>query len=161
MLHDIQPWALAKDDGTAVWFLGTLAIVKATAETTRGAYGLIDSVIPAGFQSPYHVHHAEDESFLILEGEVTFICDGKKLEAGPGAYVFGPREIPHGFRVEGTAPARMLFLTTPGGNFERFIIEMGEPATSMTLPPPSLPDMEKLMRLAAKYKIDILGPLPS
>jgi len=144
-----------------VWFLGTLAIFKATAESTRGAFGLIDSVIPAGFQSPYHVHHAEDESFYVTEGEVTFICDGKKLQVGPGAFVFGPRDIPHGFRVEGTAPARMLFLTSPGGGFERFILEMGEPATSATLPPPSLPDMQKLMMLAAKYKIDILGPLPS
>jgi len=143
-----------------VWFLGTLAIVKATAESTRGAFGLIDSVIPAGFESPYHVHHAEDESFYVTEGEVTFICDGRKLKVGPGAYVFGPREIPHGFRIEGTAPARMLFLTTPAG-FERFILEMSEPATDLALPQPTPPDMEKLTTLAAKYKIDILGPLPS
>ena len=42
MPHEIQPHALAKDEGRAVWFLGTLAIVKATAESTRGAFGLID-----------------------------------------------------------------------------------------------------------------------
>ena len=143
-----------------MWFLGTLAIIKATAESTRGAFGLIDSVIPTGFESPYHVHHAEDESFYVTEGEVTFICDGRKLKVGPGAYVFGPREIPHGFRIEGTAPARMLFLTTPAG-FERFILEMSEPATDLALPQPTPPDMEKLTALAAKYKIDILGPLPS
>jgi quercetin dioxygenase-like cupin family protein len=161
MSNEIQPQALAKDDGRAVWFLGTLAIFKATGETTRGAYGLIDSVIPAGFESPYHVHHAEDESFYITEGQVTFICDGKKLTAGPGAYVFGPRDVPHGFRVEGTTPARMLFLTTPGGGFENFMLEMSEPATHIGLPQPSPPDMGKLMSLAAKYKIDILGPLPA
>ena len=106
------------------------------------------------------MHHAEDESFYVTEGEVTFICDGRKLKVGPGAYVFGPREIPHGFRIEGTAPARMLFLATPGG-FERFILEMSEPATDLALPQPTPPDMEKLTTLAAKYKIDILGPLPS
>ena len=160
MPHEIQPHALGKDEGPAVWFLGTLVIVKATAESTRGAFGLIDSVIPAGFESPYHVHHAEDESFYVTEGEVTFICDGRKLKVGSGAYVFGPREIPHGFRIEGTAPARMLFLTTPAG-FERFILEMSEPATDLALPQPTPPDMEKLTTLAAKYKIDILGPLPS
>ena len=160
MPHEIQPHALAKDEGRAVWFLSTLAIVKATAESTRGAFGLIDSVIPAGFESPYHVHHAEDESFYVTEGEVTFICDGRKLKVGPGAYVFGPREIPHGFRIEGTVPARMLFLTTPAG-FERFILEMSEPATDLALPQPTPPDMEKLTTLAEKYKIDILGPFPS
>ncbi|MGH9664398.1 MAG: quercetin 2,3-dioxygenase [Bryobacteraceae bacterium] len=159
MLHAIQPQAVAKDEGQAVWFLGTLAIVKATTESTRGAFGLIDSAIPAGFESPYHVHHAEDESFYVTEGDVMFICGGRKLRAGPGDFVFGPREIPHGFRIEGTGPARMLFLATPGG-FERFMLEMSEPATELIIPPQAPPDMEKLARLAAKYSIDILGPLP-
>jgi hypothetical protein len=55
----------------------------------------------------------------------------------------------------------MLFLTTPGGGFERFVLEMSEPATGPVLPQPTPPDMGKLMALAAKYKIDILGPLPA
>src|ERR1700683_1749222 len=110
MSKQLQPSLLHKDEGQAIWFLNSLAIVKATTESTGGAFGLIDNVIPAGFASPYHVHHAEDESFYVTEGEVTFICGGKKQKAGPGAYVFGPREIPHGFRVEGPAQARMLLL---------------------------------------------------
>lgn len=143
MPNEIQPYALGKDEGSAIWFLGQLMFVKATIDTTRGAFGLIESVIPPGFATPYHVHHAEDESYYIVEGEATFVSDGKKLKAKPGAYVFGPREIPHGFRIEGTAPARMLFLTTPGGFFERFAVEMGEPTTELTLPQPVPPDMEK------------------
>jgi uncharacterized protein (TIGR02246 family) len=50
----------------------------------------------------------------------------------------------------------MLLLCAPAG-FEHFVLEMSEPATDSTLPPP---DMAKLMTLAAKYKIDIHGPLP-
>lgn len=80
--------------------------------------------------------------------------------AGPGGYIFGPRGIPHGFRVEGTVPARILLLTTPGGGFENFILEMSEPASETNVPPAGPPDMDKLMSLAAKYQIDILGPLP-
>ena len=159
MGKDIQPYMLARKEGSAIWFLGNLTFVKATSEKTRGAYRLIEQVIPVGFASPYHVHRAEDEAFYILEGEVSFVCDRQWLKAGPGAYVFGPRDIPHGFRVEGTAPARILVLTTPGG-FERFVVELGEPAKEVGLPPPLPPDMQKLMRLAAKYKIEILGPLP-
>jgi len=160
MVNQLSPYALARDEGQAIWFLGTLAIVMANSENTGGSFALIDSLIPPGFESPYHVHHAEDESFYITEGQVSFIVDGKKVTVGPGAFVFGPREIPHGFRVEGTVPARMLFLATPSG-FERFMIEAGEPAASATLPVPTPPDLEKLARLAAKYNIDILGPLPS
>jgi hypothetical protein len=67
------------------------------------------------------------------------------------------RDIPHGFKVE--APTRLLILTTPAG-FEQFIIAMGEPVTDPNSPPNAPPDMEKLMRLAAERRIEILGPLP-
>ena len=89
-------------------------------------------MIPPGWASPYHVHHLEDEAFYILEGEVAFVCDGKWIKAGPGAYVFGPREIPHGFKIESAVPARMLVLCAPSG-FEHFVLEMSEPAAD----PPS------------------------
>ena len=150
---------IGAEEASAIWFLGTLTSVKATGETTNGAFGLMEQLIPSGWASPYHVHHAEDEAFYVLEGQLTFITEGRKLTAGPGAYVYGPREIPHGFKVEGDAPARILLLNVPAG-FERFVIEMSEPAAERILPPPAAPDMPKLMALAAKYQIDILGPLP-
>ena len=157
---NIRPYALAKEEGSALWFLGTLTFVKATRDQTRGAFALIEQVIPVGFASPYHLHRAEDESFYVVEGQVSFVCDNRWLKVGPGVFVFGPRDFPHGFRVEGTTPARLLILATPGG-FERFVVEMSEPAKELTLPPPAPPDMSKLMTLANKYRIEILGPLPA
>jgi quercetin dioxygenase-like cupin family protein len=149
-----QPYALAREEGERLWFMGVPTRVLATAEQTGGAFGLIEHVIPAGDESPWHVHHGEDESFYVVEGQVTFLCGDQKVRAGPGTFVYGPREIPHGFRVEGTQPARILLQCTPGG-FEHFIIEMSEPT-----PPTGPPDMGKLMALAAKYDNEILGPLP-
>ena len=154
-----EPYMLAREEGAAIWFIGILVVMKATSEQTGGAFGLVEQVLPAGFAAPYHVHHAEDEVYYVLEGEITFICGGEKLRGGPGTYVFGPRDIPHGVRVEGTAPARLLHLNTPGG-FEHFFQDMGEPAQTLTIPPPGPIDMEKLMVLATKYNIEILGPLP-
>jgi hypothetical protein len=83
------------------------------------------------------------------------VCDGKWLTAGPGDFVFGPRNVPHGFKVTGTTPAHTLILVTPGG-FERFVKELSEPAGT----PPSRPDMAKVMAVAANYGVEILGPLP-
>ncbi len=156
---ETRPYALAREEGRALWFLGTLVIVKATGEQTGGTFGLIDNLMPAGFASPYHVHRNEDESFYVVEGEMTFYVGEERVKAGPGAYIFGPRGIPHGFRVEGSTPARMLFLAIPSG-FEQFVEEVGEPAKELTLPPPEPPDMENLMILAEKHHIEILGPLP-
>ena len=108
--------------------------------------------MPPGLASPYYVHHNEDEAFYVLEGQMAFVCDGTWTTAGPGTFVFGPRNIPHGFKVLGDAPARMLLFCAPGG-FVEFVVEMSEPA-------PAPPDMAKLVALASTHRVEILGPLP-
>jgi quercetin dioxygenase-like cupin family protein len=135
-----------------LYFLGLPTVLRATAESTNGAFGLVEQVMPPGFASPYHTHRLEDEAFYVLEGQMAFVCDGTWTSAGPGTFVFGPRNIPHGFKVVGDAPARLLLLCAPG-DFTRFVVEMSEPQ-------PAPPDMAKLMALAAKYSVEILGPLP-
>jgi quercetin dioxygenase-like cupin family protein len=137
-----------------IYFLGLPTLVRATAQTTSGAFGLIEQLMmPPGFASPYHTHHREDEAFYVLEGDMAFVFDGAWTKAGPGTYIFGPRNIPHGFKVVGDVPARILLLCTPGG-FEQFVVELSEPA-------PAPPDMAKLVAMAAKYGIDVHGPLPN
>jgi quercetin dioxygenase-like cupin family protein len=135
-----------------VYVLGFPTILRATGSTTNGAFGLIEQLMPAGFASPYHTHHLEDEAFYVLDGEMAFVCDDEWTKAGRGTFVFGPRNIPHGFKVLGDEPARMLLLCAPGG-FTQFVVDMCEPA-------PAAPDMTKLMALASKFEIDIHGPLP-
>jgi mannose-6-phosphate isomerase-like protein (cupin superfamily) len=154
-----QRYVSTREEEQALWFLGVLTQVKASGEQTRGAYGLVEQVLPAGFASPWHLHHNEDETFYVIEGRMTILCGEARIAARPGTWAFGPRNIPHGFRVEGNAPVRLLLLTTPSG-FEHFILEMSEKATDPATPPSTPPDMEKLMAVAAKYHIDILGPLP-
>ena len=150
-----QPYMNTREDA-AVRFLGLPTLLRSTGETTNGAFGLMEHwTMPPGFASPYHTHHREDEAFYVLEGELAFVCDGKWLRGGPGAYVFGPRELPHGFKVVGTASARILLMCAPAG-FERFVLELSEPIANAPAPP----DMAKLMATAAKYHIDIHGPLP-
>jgi quercetin dioxygenase-like cupin family protein len=157
-MDSLKMYALQKDEGQAIWFFNSTTYVKATAGQTGGAFGLIEQICPSGTESPYHMHHNEDETFYILGGEVTFISGDDVIKAKSGAFVFLPRNIPHGFRV--TAPTRLLLMVTPGG-FEQFPIEMGDPIEENVQPVFGPPDMEKLMPLAAKYKIDILGPLPN
>jgi len=150
-----KPYLNTREDA-AFRFLGIPTLMRATTETTNGAFGLMEHwEMPVEFASPYHTHHREDESFYVLEGEMAFVRGGKWLKAGPGAFVYGPREIAHGFKVIGSSPARMLILVTPGG-FEGFMLEQTTPIGE----PPSPPDMARLITLAAKYGIDIHGPLP-
>ncbi len=152
-------YMVATNEGDHVWFLGTLMTVKATGATTRGAFGLIEQELPPGFATPRHLHHSEDEPFYILQGEITFQCGEQTLVAGPGAFVFLPRGIEHGFQVTSDTPARLLQFNMPSG-VERFFVEAGEPVSSSTQPPSGPPDFGKVMALAEKYHLEILAPPP-
>jgi quercetin dioxygenase-like cupin family protein len=151
--------ALGNDESPAFWFLNTLTVIKSSAGQANNAFALVEQLAPAGYMSPYHVHRAEDEAFYVLEGQLEFVSGDRRWVSGPGSYVFLPRDIPHAFRVAGQSPSRFLVLVAPAG-FEGFVREMGEPAISRELPNPSAPDLDKLIVLAAKYRIEILGPYP-
>ena len=153
----LSPHAVAGDEGEARWWLGGLAVIKATAADTGGQFTIIDVTEPPGMEAPLHVHHREDEGFWILEGEVTLEVGDQTIEASAGDYAFGPREIPHRYTV-GPNGCRMLFICTPAG-FEDMVREMSEPAGERTLPPPSdeEPDMERVAAIARKYGGELLA----
>jgi|KBSMisStaDraftv2_1062788.scaffolds.fasta_scaffold435310_2 mannose-6-phosphate isomerase-like protein (cupin superfamily) len=152
-----QAFAVAHSEGQAIWFGPNRILMKATAQTTGGAFGLFESWLAPGSSPPLHVHHREDESFWILEGEVTLRCGDRTLRAGPGDFAFLPRDVPHTFVVEGNTPARMLTLLTPGGG-EDFFVQAGRPAEDDGLPPPAAYDVPLLKRVSAEFGTDIVGP---
>lgn len=136
-------------------FLGLPTWIKADRESTGGHFSLIEQIIPAGFESPWHVHHSEDESFYVLEGKMSVIVNGVSTLLEAGDFAFGPRGIPHGFRIEGDGQAKILLMTT-GSDFADFIAETSVPSDA----PPAAPDMALLVAAAERHNIAILGPLP-
>ena len=132
-------------------------MIKATAADTGGQLAIVEVTEPPGAESPLHVHHREDEAFWILEGDVTLQVGDATIEASAGDYAFGPRDVPHSYRV-GDAGCRMLFICTPGG-FEGLVSDMSEPAQTRTLPPPSdeAPDMERVQAIAVKHGCELVG----
>lgn len=126
-------------------------------EADGDRYALTEQLFPRGIETPLHVQPEDDETFYVLEGEVTFFAGDDRTRASAGTVVHVPRGTPHGFRVE-SETARMLVVTTP--QHVAFFRAVGDPATELTLPPPGEPDMGRVMAAAGTYKIDILGPLP-
>jgi mannose-6-phosphate isomerase-like protein (cupin superfamily) len=58
-----------------------------------------------------HVHHADDEAWHVLEGELTFRYADRVEVAGPGTTVFVPAGVAHTYT---TSPgARYLIILTP------------------------------------------------
>jgi mannose-6-phosphate isomerase-like protein (cupin superfamily) len=156
MSFDAHGYALGPGGGADLWFLDTRMTVKAGGAQTGGAFTLLEWSAPRGFGPPRHVHHAEDEGFYVIEGEMAVECGERRWTAGPGSFVFLPHGIPHVFVVT-AGPVRGLQITSPAG-FEDFIAELGRPATSPGLPEPSPPDVPRLVEAGSRYGNDVVGP---
>jgi quercetin dioxygenase-like cupin family protein len=136
------------EDGEFLWFLGTLARIKLDGRHTGGRFALWEGVMPHGAAPPLH-SHPQDETFYVIEGEVTAWIVEPELAAGapetwlttrgrrcgPGAVVFAPGGTPHTFQVESDT-MKALFLSTPAG-IEEFVRGLGEPAQWPWLPAPA------------------------
>lgn len=128
-------------------FLADRVRILARGEDTDGALGVVEMVeMPAGDMPPLHIHHAADETFYVLEGRVSFFLPGRAIELRSGDFAFGPRGVPHAYRVEETA--RVLVTSLPAG-FERFVAEVA-----------ALDEVDPaaLTAVASEYDIEILGP---
>lgn len=146
-------------EGPAFSAVGDVYRVLASGDQTGGAYSLSEIRVSPNNGPPLHVHSREDESFFVLEGEVTFQIGTEQIVAKPGTFLLGPRGIPHTFKNTGKLPARMLVLVIPP-SFENFVNEFASPLPSFdSAPLPVSPDeIGKLLTAAAKYGIQILPP---
>ena len=113
-----------------------------------GNFGVVDMLeVPAGDMPPLHVHHASDECFYVLKGEVTLYMPDEERTLRTGDFLLAPRGIPHTYRV-GDEPCHWLVVSQPAG-FERFVAAVARLDE---------PDPETLAAVAAEHQIEILGP---
>ena len=138
---------LQRDEGPRVQSLGVQVSVRASTEQTGGAFNLFDVICPRDFATPLHIHYAEDVAVLVLEGELECIWGDERGRARRGSYFFQPRGTPHGFRVEGDGPARILYMTVPAG-FDQLVLQGVSSTRNLKV------------TAVARHKIEILGPLP-
>jgi len=130
---------------------GTLYRTLLTPAESGGAMSIVDSLSPAHSGPPRHIHHAEDEAFVIFSGEVMFWREGETFTRGPGETVFVPRGTEHTFRVIGDQPARHLVILTPGG-FEAFFADMAR--GGFRIPE----DMPAVIESATRHNLSFTGP---
>lgn len=151
---------LAPGDGRSVWVLGDLYTFKLNGEDTGGEFAMWECLSPVGNAGPpLHRHLRESETFVVLEGELEFWRDGEELRAGPGTVVYIPRGALHKFRNVGKVPARLMVMVAPAG-FERFFMELGEPASDLSQPPAydTPPDVAAVVSLAREHDCEIVPP---
>lgn len=159
-----------------LWFLGTLARIKLDGAQTGGRFAVFELLLPLGAAPPLH-SHPQDETFYVLDGEVTAWLVEPNLAANDsippawvsacaqhcavGSTVFAPAGIPHTWRVESDT-ARMLVISTPAG-IEDYVKALSEPALWPWLqPPPDGPRVaaERIQAVERELSMSRHGPAP-
>ena len=153
-----KPYRLTSGEGLAdVWWKTGRVTVKVAGGETGQAFSQIETDDPHGSGPPRHLHHNEDETFYILEGEVTALIGDERIDLNAGDYCFAPRGIAHSYVVR-SERARMLVTLSPSGVDELFV-GLGVPVTGAEPPTDAvMPPMDELARLFAGYGCEILGP---
>lgn len=143
--------------GKPLWFIDNLVHVHVTGEMSHEAYSLCEMTGAHGNMPPLHVHHRDDETFFVIDGQLTLYAGDREVVVDVGESVLAPRHVPHTYRVTSDG-ARWLVVNSPAG-FERFVCSAAEPAPDALLPPPGRPvDPAALAQHAAEQGIEILGP---
>ena len=153
-----QAITVAPGAGSRTWLLGDTYTLKLSGAQTGGAFALLEAIVPPGGGPPPHIHYAEDETFIILEGEIVFTTDAGTIAAPTGTVIHVPKGTKHSYATVGTVPVHMLFLYVPAG-MEAMFDEIGTPAQSGIAAPPSSPaDVAKLLAVAEKYNFAVIPP---
>lgn len=139
------------DGGKKINILGIPMVIRLRGGDTGGVVSVVESHDVTGGGPPPHIHHREDETFQILEGEYEWTVGDKRFVARPGATIFAPRGVPHTYRYLGQTPGRLMCIITPAG-FEGFFEDIA------ALSPQQQQDIPRVIEIGRKYGLEFLPP---
>lgn len=143
-----------------IWWKTGRMTVKASGAETGGSLAQVEMNDPRGTATPLHIHHNEDETFYVIEGEVTMLVDGERIDLSAGDYAFAARGEAHAYIVS-SERSRMLVTFTPAG-LEELFVGLGVPVVGSEPPADAvLPPIDEVARRFGAYGCEIVGPPPT
>lgn len=145
----------------ALWFFNTLVRIWVSEVEGQDGLSVMEHWAPFGDSPPLHIHHTEDQVFIVLEGAIRFFVGDTSRLALPFEEILGPKGVLHTHQVESPEGARWVTVNAHR-DFERFVRAISRPAEREELPPPAGPptpeEMERIVRIAETYGIEFVGP---
>lgn len=119
---------------------------------------LAEVIAQPGGEPALHVHDREDETYVVLEGELMFQRGEERFVAKAGEVVFLPRGVTHGFALR-SDQARLLVICTPGGLGTPFHA-LSQPAEELgpVTGPPSTDAINAMEVAFGAYGVTFVGP---
>lgn len=149
----MQAEILQPGEGRRVRFGDMQMVVKEDGTHTRETMGLAEfEVAPRGRTTPPpHIHHAHEEGFYVLEGELEFLVGTETVRAGPGTFLMVPIGAPHTFRNLTEQPARFLGILTP----RRYLHYFEE--LSQLFQATAAPSRQQIADVMARYDTEVVS----
>lgn len=159
MTMNHPPTLRKPNEGRTIAVVGDVYRFLATGEDTDGKYAMWEAIVPPGGGPPPHIHSREEESFYILEGEITFTVGDETIVATQGTFANMPVGSLHSFKNNTDKTARMVLSVAPAG-LEKMFFEVGVPLQdgSTEALPPTKEEIDKLLQIAPNYGIEIRVP---
>jgi mannose-6-phosphate isomerase-like protein (cupin superfamily) len=104
---------------------------------------------PRALAAPLHRHTLEDEYSYVLEGTLGALLGDEVVTAGPGTWVFKPRNQWHTFWNAGDTPCEIIEIISPAG-FENFFRELAQVYATG-----GEPDLARFVDLCARYSLEM------
>ena len=136
-------------EGKSVWFADEILTFKVDRDQSE-TVGIFEDEVPPQTGAPAHLHRNQDETHYVLEGQFEFVLGERKVNADAGSVVYVPRTTMHAFTNTGTKKGKLLFIETPAGPLEQFLVEFGEPVSDPSSPPEGELDLDKLQAIAQR-----------
>lgn len=107
--------------------LGPISMfVQEDGTHTRETLGVAEFIVPPHAPTPPpHIHHAHEEGFYVLEGELEFLVGTQTMRASAGTFVMVPLDALHTFSNPTDKTARFLNTFTPP-RYIHYFEEMSE-----------------------------------
>jgi mannose-6-phosphate isomerase-like protein (cupin superfamily) len=141
---------LAMETQASFWHAGLVGRVLLDGTATGGQLGLLELRGRPGVHHQRHVHRAEDELLVVVEGRV----QTGELVLGPGDRTFLPRGVPHDLRV--LERTRLLCAFLPAG-LEEVLRRACAPLTHPAPPPQERPGEDDLAAWLSTAGVTLLG----
>jgi mannose-6-phosphate isomerase-like protein (cupin superfamily) len=145
-------------DTTSQWFVDELATAATDASRPSAQTALVERDAPHGAMAPLHIRD-EDETYRVLEGEVTWFVGDDVVPAGPGDVVVAAAGVARTFHVE-SDDARWVVLTRVA-SLERYLDFNRAVAQPRSVPVSGWPSAEEracVAAIGAANGIELLGP---
>ena len=155
---EVSAYVLRPGKATRRWMGKTYTDFLATGDSNGGKFCLVEEVGKKGDTVPLHKHDADDESFYVLEGEISIsLGGGAPVRAPEGSFSYIPAGSVHGFRVESES-ARYLILTT--ALHGAFYLAITDPSNADGSSPQTSLDGSRIAAACREYGVEFVGPLP-